>query len=333
MQRGTERERPGGWVYRPGELAENGWESVVDDRIDGWRHTGLRIAELDGTTVELAAGDVERMLVPLAGTFTVTYRGSDARQTVQSLEGRDSVFDGPTDVLYLGTQTAASISGHGRIGVAEAPANEHRAAAYLPADEVPVELRGAGRSSRQVHNFGVPGALDAVKLIVCEVITPAENWSSYPPHKHDENRPGSETRLEEIYYFETAVSRGVTAPPQAEPFALFSTYASDERPIEIGERVSSGDIALVPHGYHGPAVAAPGYDLYYLNVMAGPDADRSWLITDDPAHGWVRQTWDGQEFDPRLPYRRASRTESPGVPIPTATATSPANPTPEGAAQ
>lgn len=64
----------------------------------------------------------------------------------------------------------------------------------------------------------------------------------------------------------------------------------------------TGDIALVPYGYHGPVAAAPGYDNYYLNVMAGPDPDRAWLITDDPAHGWVREQWEGEEFDPRLPY-------------------------------
>ena len=69
----------------------------------------------------------------------------------------------------------------------------------------------------------------------------------------------------------------------------------------------TGDVALVPYGYHGPAVAAPGYDLYYLNVMAGPDPERVWLITDDPAHGWVRGTWDGQDIDPRLPYDRRRR--------------------------
>ncbi|WP_223691003.1 5-deoxy-glucuronate isomerase [Leifsonia poae] len=290
------------WVFGPGDLAEDGWESVVDDRIPGWRHTGLRVAALDGTPLALAAAPVERMLVPLAGSFTVEYLEPEAEAATRLLVGRVAVFDGPTDVLYLGAGTAATVSGRGRIAVAEAPTAERRPAAYLPADAVPVELRGAGRFSRQVHNFGVPGALDAVKLIVCEVITPAENWSSYPPHKHDEHRDGQETRLEEIYYFESAVSRGVQAPPEAEPFGLFTTYASDERMIEIDARVGSGDIALVPHGYHGPAVAAPGYDLYYLNVMAGPDADRAWLISDDPAHGWVRQTWAGQEFDPRLPY-------------------------------
>lgn len=316
------------WVYGPGDLAEDGWESVVDARIPGWQHTGLRVAALDGGTVALAAGDVERMIVPLAGSFTVEYEEPAAERATQRLAGRASVFDGPTDVLYLGPGTSATIGGNGRVAVAEAVtaaavgagaatgtgAAEGRAATYLPAAAVPVELRGGGQSSRQVHNFGVPGALDAARLLACEVITPAGNWSSYPPHKHDEHRPGVECRLEEIYYFETAVTRGVDAPDAAAPFGVFATYASGERPIAIDARVSSGDIALVPHGYHGPAVAAPGYDLYYLNVMAGPDAERSWLITDDPAHGWVRQTWEAEGMDARLPYLPggpASTTASP----------------------
>lgn len=290
------------WLYGPGDLADDGWESVVDARIPGWQHTGLRVAALDGGAVALAADDVERMIVPLAGSFTVEYREPGAEAAVQQLAGRSSVFEGPTDVLYLGAGTSATIGGTGRVAVTEAPTPERRPAAYLPVTAVPVELRGGGQSSRQVHNFGVPGALDAVKLIACEVITPAGNWSSYPPHKHDENRPGTESRLEEIYYFETAVTRGADAPDAADPFAVFATYSSGERPIAIDARVGSGDIALVPHGYHGPAVAAPGYDLYYLNVMAGPDAERSWLITDDPAHGWVRQTWAADGMDARLPY-------------------------------
>lgn len=304
------------WVYGPGDLAEDGWESVVDARIPGWQHTGLRVASLeggegggDGDSVVLAAEDVERMIVPLAGSFTVEYEEPGAEPVAQALAGRASVFDGPTDVLYLGAGTSATIAGAGRVAVTEAPTGERRPAAYLAASDVPVELRGGGRSSRQVHNFGVPGALDAVKLIACEVITPAGNWSSYPPHKHDEHRPGVESRLEEIYYFESAVTRGAAAPAEAEPFAVFATYSSGERPIDIDVRVASGDIALVPHGYHGPAVAAPGYDLYYLNVMAGPDAERSWLITDDPAHGWVRQTWEADGMDARLPYENVSTDE------------------------
>jgi 5-deoxy-glucuronate isomerase len=80
------------------------------------------------------------------------------------------------------------------------------------------------------------------------------------------------------------------------------TYSSAAGDIDIMAEVHTGDVALVPFGWHGPCVAAPGYDLYYLNVMAGPDPDRSWRISDDPAHGWIRDTWVGQEFDSRLPY-------------------------------
>ena len=290
------------WFHRRGVLARDGWESVVDATIDGWRYTGIRVAELSDGEVTLPAGPVERVLVPLGGSFTVRYTTDAAAESEQRLTGRPSVFAGPTDVLYLPIATAAVVAGRGRIAVAEAPATVAHPVAYLPASDVPVELRGAGRSSRQVHNFGTPGTLAADRLIVCEVITPAENWSSYPPHKHDESVAGTESCLEEIYYFETAVTRGVGVPAEAAPFGLMQTYASNAGPIETLAEVHTGDIALVPFGWHGPCVAAPGYDLYYLNVMAGPDAERSWLITDDPAHAWIRETWAGQEVDARLPY-------------------------------
>jgi 5-deoxy-glucuronate isomerase len=166
---------------------------------------------------------------------------------------------------------------------------------------VPVELRGAGIASREVRNFAIPGVLEADSIIACEVITPGGNWSSYPPHKHDEEREGVETELEEIYYFETQVEAGSPAPEGADPVGYQRVYGTDDRPIDVMAEVRSGDVVLVPHGWHGPAMAPPGYDLYYLNVMAGPGAQRAWLICDDPAHGWVRQTWTSQDVDPRLP--------------------------------
>ena len=294
------------WVYRAGDLARDGWETVVDSAVAGWSHTGIRVGSLqDGAEFRLAAENIERIIVPLEGSFRVMYGPQDSGETqgtVARLQGRVSVFDGPTDVLYLGTSTAAVITGVGRIIVAEAPTTLAKPSVFIPRAEVPVELRGAGRSSRQVHNFGTPAVLDAAKLIVCEVITPAENWSSFPAHKHDENIPGHESRLEEIYYFESAVTRGVEAPAKADPFGMFSTYSSPVGTIDINAQVRTGDVVLVPFGYHGPAAAAPGYDLYYLNVMAGPDPDRVWNISDDPAHGWIRETWEGQDVDPRLPY-------------------------------
>ena len=137
--------------------------------------------------------------------------------------------------------------------------------------------------------------------MACEVLTPAGNWSSYPPHKHDDDRPG-ESVLEEIYYFEIADGGS------GQGVGYQRVYGTADRPIDVLAEVRTGDVVLVPHGWHGPSMAVPGYDLYYLNVMAGP-GQRRWLICDDPAHAWVRDTWADQAIDPRLPlYRPASRT-------------------------
>lgn len=302
----------GKWFHRRGELAEGAWETVVDERTPGWEHTGLRVGRLSaGESLELAGTGVERLVVPLSGAVTVTHV-ENGEEAVTELAGRGSVFDGPTDVLYLSAAAEGSVAagagsrGEVRFLVATSPTDIVRPSRYMPVDEVPVELRGAGASSRQVHNFGRKEALDAARFIVVEVITPAENWSSYPPHKHDEHLPGHESELEEIYYFETApVSNAPEGVREEDAFGMFSTYSSAAGEIEIDAQVRTGDVALVPYGYHGPAVAAPGYDMYYLNVMAGPDPERSWNISDDPAHGWVRDTWEGQDLDPRLPFTAA----------------------------
>jgi 5-deoxy-glucuronate isomerase len=169
---------------------------------------------------------------------------------------------------------------------------------HVRREEVPVELRGAGVASREVRNFGTPDVLGADSIIACEVLTPAGNWSSWPPHKHDEDRPGTESQLEEIYYFETRAIE--EAPEGAASVGYQRVYGTAERPIDVLAEVRTGDVVLVPHGWHGPAIAAPDADLYYLNVMAGP-GERAWLICDDPAHAWVRETWPAQDVDPRLP--------------------------------
>ena len=285
------------WFRPAGTLASGGWKVLVDDSIDGWRHTGLRVAELDGDERELASGDVERIVVPLSGTFRVAHEG-----TTTTLTGRASVFDGPTDVLYLGCGTGGTVSGSGRVAVAEAPTTLARPTVHLHRDEVPVEIRGTGRDTRQVHNFGTPATLDAGALIVCEVITPAGNWSSHPAHKHDQSVPGHESSLEEIYYFEAAPARGLRAPRDADAFGGVVTYSSPAGDIDTRAVVRTGDVALIPYGYHGPASAPPEYDLYYLNVMAGPDPMRAWLISDDPRQAWIRDTWADHRADPRLPY-------------------------------
>lgn len=170
---------------------------------------------------------------------------------------------------------------------------EGRTGVYGRKEDVPVELRGAGACSGQVDNYCLPGTFEAEQLLVCEVLTPGGNWSSYPPHKHDEARPGAESELEEIYCFEVSGEGG---------FGYQGVHGTAERPIDVLAEVRSGDPVLIPHGWHGPSIAAPGHDLYHLDVMAGPGQDRAWLICDDPAHGWVRATWAAQDIDDRLPF-------------------------------
>jgi 5-deoxy-glucuronate isomerase len=191
----------------------------------------------------------------------------------------------------------------GRFALPSSRADRRLEARHVAAQDVPVELRGAGQASRQVNNFCAPGAFEADRLIAVEVLTPGGNWSSYPPHKHDEDRPGVETVLEEIYYYEVA----------RDGFGYQRVYSSGAgREIDITAEVRSGDAIVMPHGYHGPSMAAPGYDLYYLNVMAGP-GERAWRFTDDPAHAWIRATWTEQALDPRLPmYHRGAA--APGTP-------------------
>lgn len=293
------------WFYKSGALAKDGWDLVVDSTIPGWRHTGLRVGTLgQNQSFELAANENERIIFALEGSgIDVEYKlDGENSFTHQFLRGRKSPFHGTADLLYVPLNTEVRIKGDGRVAVGEAPAANTKPARYITAEEVPVFVRGAGRESRQVHNFGVPEFLDADRFIVVEVIVPSGNWSGIPPHKHDSFIEGIESNLEEIYYFETATTRGFDAGVNSDPYGVLRAYASDDRPIDIHEDVRTGDVGLIPYGWHGPVSAAPGADLYFFNVMAGPDPDRSWNITDDPNHAWIRETWRSQDADPRLPY-------------------------------
>ena len=243
-------------------------------------YTRLRIVELDGSE-EFDTGGDEVIVLPLAGSCSVTVDGERF-----DLEGRDSVFSALTDFAYAPRDAHVRLAGEGRIALPGAAARTRLEPRYVPASAIPVELRGAGVASRQVNNFCSPEAFEADALIAVEVLTPNGNWSSYPPHKHDEDIPGVEVALEEIYYFE--VSGG--------GFAYQRVYGG----MDLLREVRTGDRIDMPCGYHGPSMAPPGYDLYYLNVMAGP-GERAWRFTDDPAHAWIRGSWEGQEVDPRLP--------------------------------
>lgn len=292
------------WVRLAGAAAGDGWDVDITDGIDGWQHTGLLVTTLapgEQRTIDL--GDREAVVLPLSGGVGATAEVGGQQHSAQ-LVGRDSVWAGATDVAYVPTGsrlTVRATDGACRVAIclARDPDPDAGAAAeftHLPAESVPVELRGAGISSRQVRNFATPGVLAARRMIAVEVITPAGNWSSWPPHKHDTNRPGVESELEEIYYYHT---RSLD-PRGTDPVGYQRVYGTAERPIDVIAEVRTDDVVLVPHGWHGPAIAPPDADLYYLNVMAGPGAERIWLFCDDPAHGWIRESWTGQQIDPRL---------------------------------
>ncbi|MDG4824865.1 5-deoxy-glucuronate isomerase [Asanoa sp. WMMD1127] len=266
----------------------------VDPDGAGWQHAGLRIVTLaPGSTTSWRTEGNEAVVVPLAGAASVSCAGAEL-----TLHGRADVFTAATDLCYLppGEHVTLASPAGGRFAVAYAAAEPGLPVRYRPAADVPIEVRGAGLATRQVNNLADAVSFECRALIVVEVLTPGGNWSSYPPHKHDEHR-ADETALEEIYYFE--VARG--GPGYQRVYA-----SAPDRPIDVLAEVRTGDVVLVPHGWHGPSMAAPGYDLYYLNVMAGP-GERAWRFRDDPAHAWIRDTWADQPTDPRVPlYGRSA---------------------------
>ena len=290
-----------------GSMARPPFALEVTPELAGWGYSSLRVLELaPGAAVNFETGGDEMLVLPLTGSCGVACNGAEF-----ALGGRADVFSRVTDFVYLPRDASVRVEsvGGGRFALPAARATRSLPVRYGPADQVPVELRGAGSCSRQVNNFATPEAFDCDKLIACEVLTPGGNWSSYPPHKHDECR-ADEGQLEEIYYFEvapgagtgTAASGRLEGDHATRGFGYQRVYGSGPgREIDVLGEVRTGDVVLIPYGWHGPSMAAPGYDLYYLNVMAGPAAERAWLICDDPAHAWVRGTWAGQPVDPRLP--------------------------------
>lgn len=281
------------WVVAAGDGGADGFDlAVVAGQRDGWAHTSLWTVTLGaGETRTVDAPGQELLVVPLSGAVDVT-----AGDSTFSLAGRADVFAGPTDVAYapVGTDVTLTSAQGGRFAICGAVTDVEMPARHLPATEVPVELRGAGQSSRLVRNFGTVGVLDAGSIIACEVVTPGGNWSSYPAHKHDEESE-HESALEEIYYFEVA------AGPEGQPgLGFHRTSSTPAGEIDVLHEVRDRDTVLVPHGWHGPCTAAPGHDMYYLNVMAGPGAERAWRISDHPDQTWIRSTWEHQEIDPRL---------------------------------
>lgn len=236
-----------------------------------------------GEKYEGRTQDCELAIVMLGGVCAV----ESTRGNWDSLGGRTTVFDGMPFTLYLPIRTDFTITSSSGCDMAfcfSLAEEEHPPRLVTPA-EVGVEIRGGGNATRQINNM-LPPDFSAHRLIVVEVFTPAGNWSSFPPHKHDVHLPPGEVDLEELYYYRIQRPEG---------FAVQRVYTADRR-IDETLTVRDSEIVLVPEGYH-PVAAAHGYNVYYLNALAG--SARSLAASDDPDLAWVRNAWI--EKDPRVP--------------------------------
>ena len=237
---------------------------------------GVTYAGNTGSSNELA-------IVWLAGVCSVT----SSRGEWPQIGSRPSVFQGLPYTLYLsvGTEFAVTAQTTSDLAFCYCRAEQDFPARLVSPEQVRVEIRGGGNATRQIHHMITP-EFPAHRLLIVEVFTPAGNWSSYPPHKHDVHNPPEEVDLEEIYYYRL---------DRPEGYAIQKVYTADRR-IDETLSVRDGELVLVPEGYH-PVVAAHGYNVYYLNALAG--SARSMAASDDPDYAWVRSTWRAQ--DPRLP--------------------------------
>ncbi|MEO8354788.1 MAG: 5-deoxy-glucuronate isomerase [Chloroflexota bacterium] len=233
--------------------------------------------------------DNELALVVLGGTCEITSNVGKWPEVGR----RPDVFAGMPYTLYLPPQTRFTVEAKSRlldIAYGWCIAREAHPARLVRPAEVEMEIRGGGNATRQINKM-IPPGFPSSRLVVVEVYTPSGNWSSYPPHKHDEHivdKDGNvlEADLEEIYFYKI---------DRPEGFAYQRIYTPNRK---IDELLMARDshAVLSPEGYH-PVVAAPGYNCYYLNMLAG--SAQSLAATDDPDHAWVKETWKDQ--DPRLP--------------------------------
>lgn len=245
--------------------------SVTPERA-GWTHVGFDMFKLKpGESLEHQTGDREVCLVLVAGKATVETGG----ERFAAIGERQSPFGGKPWSVYVPAHSSYKVLAETDLELARcsAPATGKLKARLIPPAEVGFEERGSGTNRRLVYNI-LPDTQPAEALLVVEVITPAGHWSSYPPHKHDRDALPEESALEETYYHRLN-------PPQG--FAFQRVY-TDSRDIDETYAVEDGDCVMVPRGYH-PVGAPHGYDLYYLNVMAGPT--REWRFKNDPAHDWI----------------------------------------------
>lgn len=246
---------------------------TVTPESAGWEYVGFQVVQLaEGQTLTRESGDQELCLVLLSGFANVSTR----EYTWENIGKRMRVFEKiPPYSIYVSSSDRVELTALTalEIAICAAPGKGTYPARLIAPEDVGVETRGYGNLERQIHNI-LPEQKEADSLLVVEVFTPDGHWSSYPPHKHDRDALPDESLLEETYYFRVQPEQG---------FAIQRIY-TDDRAVDETLAVNNGEVVLVPCGYH-PVGAPPGYEVYYLNVMAGPT--RTWKFHNDPDHDWL----------------------------------------------
>jgi len=239
----------------------------------GWKHVGFKLVKLtEGQRYSAVETGRETCLVLVTGKASIRA----GEHHYNDIGGRSSPFeDRAPGAVYVPAGVEYGVTAHGNVELAicTSPGQPGRQPRLIDESEMSRETRGCGTNTRHVRNI-LPESKPADSLLVVEVITPGGHWSSYPPHKHDTDTPGEETFLEETYYHRIQPEQG---------FAFQRIY-TDDRSVDETITFENGDVVLAPCGYH-PVGAPHGYDVYYLNVMAGPE--RRWLFKNDPAHEWI----------------------------------------------
>jgi 5-deoxy-glucuronate isomerase len=244
----------------------------VTPETAGWSYVGFELWRLrPGQSLTQATGEREACLVLVGGKADI----ATGDQSWTGLGERADPFAGAPCSVYLPWRERFAVTAVTdlELAICWAPGGSDYPARLIPPAAVTTSSRGTGTNVRHVRDI-LPEGEPAHSLLVVEVTTPGGNWSSYPSHKHDVDNLPAESLLEETYYHRLN-------PPQG--FAFQRVY-TDDRSLDVSMAVEDGDLTLVPRGYH-PCAAAHGYDLYYLNVMAGPH--RIWRFNTEPAHRWL----------------------------------------------
>jgi Uncharacterized enzyme involved in inositol metabolism len=253
--------------------SDEGTLLCVTPETAGWTYVGFEVIKLsEGQALTRETGTNEVCLVMLSGVADVATSNAEWR----AIGKRMNVFEGiPPYSVYVPSDDQYEVRAVTTVelAVCSAPGRGGHEARLIAPEQVGVEMRGYGNIERRIHNI-LPEDEPADSLLVVEVFTPNGHWSSYPPHKHDRDALPDESFLEETYYFKVEPQQG---------FAIQRVY-TDDRSLDETLVVKDGEVTLVPYGYH-PVSAPPGYNVYYLNVMAGPH--RTWKFHNDPDHQWI----------------------------------------------